>query len=165
MSQTKGTINAVVLVYDPNTMTFGPMEQPLGTSGTEYFEDQPAASDPVGGVQLLVRKDTPAATVTTDGDNIARRGSNYGGAYTHILDSSGNIISNFDFSSTNYATRVDEASSTVTYVGEAVAGVATSAASWRIKKLDSTSGLIMTWADGNTNFDNIWDNRASLSYS
>ncbi len=52
----------------------------------------------------------------------------------------------------------------VDYVGEAAIGSATSAASWRIKKVDSTSGIVIQWA-GTGVFDQIWDNRASLSYS
>jgi len=52
----------------------------------------------------------------------------------------------------------------VDYVGEAAIGTATSSASWRIKKIDSTSGIILQWA-GTGTFDQIWDNYASLSYS
>lgn len=52
----------------------------------------------------------------------------------------------------------------VDYVGEAAIGTITSAASWRIKKVDSTSGIIIQWA-GTGVFDQVWDNRASLSYS
>lgn len=74
---------------------------------------------------------------------------------------SGTVVAN----PTGYVVRLDEASSTITYVGFAVPGTATSAASWAIKRLDSTSGLVVLWADGNSNFDNIWDDRASLSYS
>jgi hypothetical protein len=66
---------------------------------------------------------------------------------------------------TPYGVRLDEASSTITYVGQAVPGSATSSAVWAIKRLDSTSGLIVLWADGNANFDNVWDSRAGLSYS
>jgi hypothetical protein len=66
-----------------------------GTSGTEYTEDAAAASDPIGGAQILVRKDTPAAITDTDGDNIARRGTNFGAAFSQILDSSGNFIDSF----------------------------------------------------------------------
>ncbi len=53
------------------------------------------------------------------------------------------------------------------YIGQAYAGTATSTAAWRIKRLtDTGTGFIeVNYADGNTNFDNIWDNRASLSYS
>lgn len=68
--------------------------------------------------------------------------------------------------SSDKATIVDEASTTVTYVGVANTGTLTSAASWKIKKItESGSQLIITWADGNSNEDNIWDNRASLTYS
>lgn len=53
----------------------------------------------------------------------------------------------------------------ITYIGKANIGSATSSASWQVKRIDETSGLVAMWADGNSNFDNIWDNRASLSYS
>ena len=52
----------------------------------------------------------------------------------------------------------------VDYVGEAAIGTVTSAASWRIKKIDSTTGTIVQWA-GTGVFDQVWDNYASLSYS
>lgn len=55
-------------------------------------------------------------------------------------------------------------SGNVDYVGEAAIGTATSAASWRIKKVDSSSGMVLQWA-GTGVFDQVWDNRASLSYS
>jgi len=61
--------------------------------------------------------------------------------------------------------RIDAASSTVTYIGTAAAGSATSAAVWQVKKIDSSSGTSILFADGNINYDNVWDNRASLSYS
>jgi hypothetical protein len=66
---------------------------------------------------------------------------------------------------TQYATRVDQATSTVMYVGKAAIGSLTSGAVWRVKKVDTTSGIVITWADGNSNFDNIWDNRAILTYT
>jgi len=64
-----------------------------------------------------------------------------------------------------YATRIDEASATVTYIGKAATGSATSTSVWQVQKIDTTTGTVITWADGNGNFDNVWDNRASLSYS
>lgn len=72
-------------------------------------------------------------------------------------------------SSAVYATRVDTASTpSVTYVGKALPGTATSAASWQIQKIDESGTpetTVITFADGNADFDNIWDNRTSLSYS
>jgi hypothetical protein len=62
--------------------------------------------------------------------------------------------------------RVDDASSTVTYVGEAAVASSENSAVWRIKKLETTGTVLkVTWADGNNHFDNVWANRASLSYS
>lgn len=67
--------------------------------------------------------------------------------------------------SANYATRTDEDGST-TYVGKAAIGSATSSAVWQIFKVVDTSGdLAVSWADGDDGFDNIWDNRASLTYN
>ena len=59
----------------------------------------------------------------------------------------------------------DTSTANVTYIGKAKIGSATDGAVWQIQKLDETSGLIITWADGNDGYDNIWDNRVSLSYS
>lgn len=68
----------------------------------------------------------------------------------------------------NYATRLDTISTAgVTYVGKSTTGTATSSPSWQIMKMDETGTpvtLITTWADGNDLFDNVWDNRTSLTY-
>lgn len=68
-------------------------------------------------------------------------------------------------STTAYVSRIDEASATITYVGEALPGALASDAAWRIKKLDESSGLVMTWADGSAAFDQVWNDRAILVYS
>jgi hypothetical protein len=64
-----------------------------GGGGTEYTEDAAAAANPVGTALILVRKDTPAATVTTDGNNVAQRGSDYGAAYVTLVDNAGAFVS------------------------------------------------------------------------
>jgi hypothetical protein len=64
-----------------------------------------------------------------------------------------------------FSIQIDVASSTVTYIGKAVPGTATSSSTWQIKKIDSTSGTSILFASGNSNFDKVYDNRASLSYS
>ena len=90
---------------------------------------------------------------------------------TKILDSNGQPISTANplivlTTSNIYTLRLDEADSSTVYVGEAITGSATSGAVWRIKRI-LTSGTVLSilFADGNTNFDNVWDNRGSLSYS
>lgn len=55
----------------------------------------------------------------------------------------------------------------VTYRGDALPGTATASALWRVQRLtiQSDGDMEILFADGNDNFDNIWDNRLSLSYS
>lgn len=55
--------------------------------------------------------------------------------------------------------------SNILYIGHAIIGSLESDAVWRIKKLDTTTGIVMEYADGNDRFDNVWDDRESLSYS
>src|SRR3990167_11041674 len=61
-------------------------------AGTQYTEDAAAAANPVGTALILVRTDTPATQVTTDGDNVAQRGTNYGAAYVQLVTSAGAYI-------------------------------------------------------------------------
>ena len=63
------------------------------------------------------------------------------------------------------ALRIDNTGTDV-YIGEAAVKATDAAAMWRIRKL-STSGsiFIIKWADGNEAYDNVWDDRASLTYS
>lgn len=64
-----------------------------------------------------------------------------------------------------FAVRLDQVDSTTTYVGEAPIGSLDTEPRWRVRKL-LTSGSVLSilWADGNQQFDNVWDNRASLTY-
>ena len=64
------------------------------------------------------------------------------------------------------AARIDWATESVCYVGWAPPGSATDAACWRVKKIElSGDDVSVTWSDGDAQYDNVWDNRASLSYS
>lgn len=65
-----------------------------------------------------------------------------------------------------YKTYIDEASSTVTYVGKASTSALTSNPVWQIMKIEISGSItIVAYADGDSEFNNIWDNRASLVYS
>lgn len=56
-------------------------------------------------------------------------------------------------------------SGNITYVGKAILGSITSDPVWQIKKIDETSGISITWADSDSNFDNIMSDCQSLNYS
>lgn len=60
------------------------------------------------------------------------------------------------------AVRIDKASATITYFGFAAIATANAGATWKIFKIDTGEKL---WADGNSNYDNVWNNRAALAYS
>lgn len=69
-------------------------------------------------------------------------------------------------SQVDYTQRIDEVSATVTYIGKADPGSAEGAAVWQIKKIEVIgTETEITWADGDVSFNNIWDNRASLTYT
>src|SRR3990167_6043085 len=56
--------------------------------GTQYTEDAAAAANPVGNAMTVVREDARAGTLTTtDGDNVALRGNNFGELYVKHTDS------------------------------------------------------------------------------
>ena len=67
----------------------------------------------------------------------------------------------------NYAiiVAVDSGDANVEYVGRAQTGSATSSAVWQIQKIDENSGTVVTWADGDDKFNNVYDDRESLTYS
>ena len=55
----------------------------------------------------------------------------------------------------------------VEYIGLALPGASETAAVWQIRKLEytGTNATSVIFAEGNTNFTNIWNNHSLLSYS
>ena len=64
-----------------------------------------------------------------------------------------------------YNEQVDSVDTNLTYIGSAEPGTLTNAASWRVLRVDNTTGSIILYADGDTKFDNVFDDRQTLSYS
>lgn len=65
----------------------------------------------------------------------------------------------------NQALRVDDVTTpNVVYLGYAEIGADDADPVWRVKKIVTTSGADITWADGDDEYDNIWDDRISLTY-
>jgi hypothetical protein len=63
------------------------------------------------------------------------------------------------------AVQLDEVGST-TYIGYAAVGTSVASAAWRIKRIvDSSGDLSVTFAGGTDNYDQIWNNRAGLTYT
>lgn len=53
----------------------------------------------------------------------------------------------------------------VTYLAEAPPGTLQSAAAWRAQKIDTTTGIIITWASGNAEFNKVATDLTTLVYS
>jgi hypothetical protein len=61
-----------------------------------------------------------------------------------------------------------DGSGNLIYLGRAISGSSKASAVWQIRKFTYDVGNNLTdsaLADGNDKYDNVWDNRASLSYS
>lgn len=89
------------------------------------------------------------------------RGTSALGTENLSYDGSGNLQRDI---SKNVATKITT-SGNITYIAKATIGSLQSAAVWQAKSVDSTTGVIITWADGNANFDNIATDLTALTYS
>lgn len=60
---------------------------------------------------------------------------------------------------------IDTVSTALTYIGKAATKQTESSPFWSIRRLSTTGGVLkIEWADGDEEYDNIWTNRASLTY-
>lgn len=63
-------------------------------------------------------------------------------------------------------TRIDDAGNGILYIGIAKIGSSEADPVWQIQKLTVTGAITeILFADGDEFFDNIWANRAEISYS
>jgi hypothetical protein len=79
--------------------------------------------------------------------------------YTVKVNSDGS----YSVSSSDLVVRSDD-TGTYTYFGFAAPGTATSASTWKIKRLTNADNTIV-YAGGTALFNNVWDNHTSLTYS
>lgn len=63
------------------------------------------------------------------------------------------------------STRIDEVSSSLTYIGEAAVGADESSQIWRISRITVVGTQTkIQYANGSTSWNNAWLDRASLTY-
>jgi hypothetical protein len=86
-----------------------------------------------------------------------------GGLIVHQADSNKDLDSISTYEGA-ISKRIDESSETITYIGEAVTGSSEIASVWRIRKIDFNNPITIKWA-GTAAFDQVWSNRASLTYT
>jgi hypothetical protein len=72
---------------------------------------------------------------------------------------------NSDTEDKRLTVRLDEVSDTLFYVGKALIGKVNSDANWLIIRYTKVGNVLMSeYANGSENFDQVWNNRASLTY-
>lgn len=101
----------------------------------------------------------------TDTLSWIRQSGSTGGVATDVAVT--NLPSVYRATKAPYAKRYDEPDVNTAYYGEATVGSFNNSPVWKIKKLTISGNTVVSiqYADGNTNYDNTWDNRYSLSYS
>lgn len=100
------------------------------------------------------------STIATDGSNIQHVRLDVGSGTDEALvtDALGLPVSSAP------KTAAFDDDGTYTYIGLAAPGALTSAAVWRIIRMTNADDR-MIYADGNSNYDNMWDDHLILSYS
>lgn len=154
-------------VIDTDTVTLGTLSTITGSSNlvlegdliqftSGNLVDQFYVVQEIFGTTLTLAQELPEAPAASDAYDVLR--------YFPLRLSASSTIST---TSEIYAVRYDDTEAGgVSYIGESLPGVLPAAAGWRIKRMVETGpDIVITWADGDSNFDNIWDNRAALSYS
>ena len=143
-----------------------PPRGPQGEQGEkgDTGSQGPPGIDGADGNYTYTGAGTPSAGLGSNGD-LYLDGNN-GDIYTKIggvwtLTGSANAVA------LTTRTDTDGASPETIYKGTANPGAATSLAVWRCEEITiaADGDVTILYADGNDNFDNIWDNRAALSYS
>jgi len=155
--------------YDDGLLSADPPRGPQGEKGDSGEQGAAGASGSDGatgasGTSVHTGTGVPGAGLGNDGDVYID--ADNGDIYDKDLGSwtlQGNVV---DVAQT-VRTDTDGLDPEKIYRGGAVPGTLTSAAAWRVEEIViATDGdVTILFADGNDNFDNIWDNRAALSYS
>jgi hypothetical protein len=157
--------------YDEGLLSDTPPRGPRGEQGDQgpAGPSGPAGangSDGVDGTSVLVGSGAPSNGIGGEGDVYID--TDNGDIYEKsagVWNLQGNIG---EVAQTTRTDTIDpDAIPEITYVGKALPGTATSSAAWRITRVtvSSDTDVEILYADGNDSFDNIRDNRLSLSYS
>ena len=135
---------------------------PAGANGSPGTN----GSDGADGTSVHTGNGAPSAGLGSDGDVYID--ADNGDIYEKI---GGSWSLQGNMSEVPLTTRSDTIDPTVfpevTYRGDALPGTATSSATWRVTRMtmQSDGDTEVLYADGDDLFNNIWDNRLSLSYS
>lgn len=168
----RGAIQGLNFVWDVNTLTWVPETQPTGGgSGGAVSQGTGGSSAWLVNINNVPHVVIDSATLGTVAVSVAslplpaNAAQETGGNLASIKT---NLDSLYGVEN-RYTTALDyDANNNPIYIGMAAQGSAKGAALWLIRKLTfdvSNNVTNIVYANGSQSFNQIWDNRASLSYS
>ena len=177
------TSNVVGLKDDANTRINPATEETVSTLATEataatLLKTSDLTID-AGSLQVKVTSlPTDSSSSFSDSGDVDRKGL-VDGTTRHVqVDvlnsvlptsaSTEDTLETISFGGVKFALRLatDVGDSNIDYVGEAVVGSGGEGdAVWRIKKIDSTSGIVIKWVDGDAGLNHTWTGYAGHTYS
>ncbi len=155
--------------YELGLISDTPPRGPQGEQGEKGDTGSPGANganglDGIDGNAVLVGSGTPGSGLGNNGDQYID--SDNGDIYTKV-GGIWNLQGNMSEVAQTIRTDTDGATPETIYRGKALPGTVTSTAAWRCERITiaADGDVSILFADGNDSYDNVWDNRASLSYS
>lgn len=107
---------------------------------------------------------TDSIDIASDSVGLARQNQLPASLGQKAMSASLPVVIASDQTSTTYAVKITYSGS-ITYVARAIVGASQASSIWQALKMDETTGAVVTWADGNANFDNAATDLTALSYS
>jgi len=164
-----GSYQAYEEGYESGLISDTPPRGPQGEQGDTGDKGNPGSPGSNGtngtdGNELLVGSGAPASGLGNDGDQYLD--SDNGDIYTKVAGT-WNLQGNMSEVAKTVRTDTDGATPETIYRGNALPGTAEGSAAWRCEEITiaADGDVSILFADGNDSYDNIWTNRASLTYS
>jgi hypothetical protein len=100
-------------------------------------------------------------------DSLITETENQGGYLSEIRDSSTAILNELqsDISAKRLTVRLDQVSDNLFYVGKALIGSVDSDSLWQVVRYTTTGSILKSeYANGSEGFNEVWNDRATLTY-
>ena len=148
-------------------MTWNAAQVTLNNDGTVVNEENPLPVTMSGGGASGGATSDNQVEMIAQLDSLITETENQGGYLSEIRDSSTAILNELqsDISAKRLTVRLDQVSDTLFYVGKALIGSVDSDSLWQIVRYTQTGSILKSeYANGGEGFNEVWNNRATLTY-